>query len=251
MTKNDALFAQSDLPLAFNLLTRLPFSAVDSNRIAQSAWAYPVVGLAVGAASACTALFTLWLGLPAPLAALICLTIQIVTTGALHEDGLADSADGLWGGWDKTRRLEIMKDSRIGAYGVLALILSLAARWAAICLLLSQNPVVAALFIATSACLSRAAMVAVMAVLPNARASGLSHSVGQSSIQTAGAAFAIAVTLAILMSGMSVFGAVFWAILGAVAVGLVARNKIGGQTGDILGATQQISEIAILFSLVA
>ncbi|WP_120502030.1 adenosylcobinamide-GDP ribazoletransferase [Roseovarius sp. EL26] len=251
MIKNDALFSLSDLPLAFSLLTRLPVPASQTTRIAQSAWAYPLVGVAIGIASTCVALFTIWMGLPTPLAALICLTIQIVTTGALHEDGLADTIDGLWGGWNKARRLEIMKDSRIGAYGVLALVLSLAARWAVFWLLLSQSPATAVLFITTAACLSRAAMVALMAILPNARASGLSHSVGQPSAQTAGVACAIGVVCAIMMSGASAFGAIFWAALGAVSVGLIARKKIGGQTGDILGATQQITEIAILFSLVA
>ncbi len=251
MTKNDALFASTDLPLAFSLLTRLPITIGKTNRIAQSAWAYPIVGLAVAVTSACSAIVCMWFGLPAPLAALVCLTFQIVTTGALHEDGLADTVDGLWGGWNKIRRLEIMKDSRIGAYGVLALALSLSARWAAFWLLLSQSPTIALLFIATSGCLSRAAMVVIMATLPNARASGLSHSIGQASVQTTGVACAIGVIFAILMSGASAFGAVFWAALGALTIGLIAQKKIGGQTGDVLGATQQITEVAILFSLLA
>lgn len=251
MTKNDTLFSLADLPLAFSLLTRLPITPANHDRIAQSAWAYPVVGFTIGLVSACVALLSMWMGLPAPLAALICLTLQIVTTGALHEDGLADTVDGLWGGWDKARRLEIMKDSRIGAYGVLALILSLAARWAAFWLLLSENCWIALLFITCSACLSRAAMVTVMTALPNARAAGLSHRVGQPSLPTAGTACGIAVLLTILLSGASVLGAVFWAIIATVSVSLIARAKIGGQTGDVLGATQQMAEIAILFSLIA
>ena len=98
----------------------------------------------------------------------------MITTGAMHEDGLADTVDGLWGGWTRDRRLEIMKDSHIGTYGVLALIVSAGLRWSVLAglLTLGAGPVVAI------AVLSRASMPALMAALPNARGDGLAHKVG-------------------------------------------------------------------------
>ena len=92
-------------------------------RVAAAAWAWPLAGMAVGLLGAAAGGLVLWLGVAPAAAAAIAIAAQIFATGALHEDGLADSADGLWGGWDKARRLAIMKDSRIGTYGVLALVL--------------------------------------------------------------------------------------------------------------------------------
>ncbi len=108
-------------------------------RGALAAWAYPLVGVVVGGLGAVTGALALWLGLPAPLAAGLVLLAMIAVTGALHEDGLADTADGFWGGWDRARRLEIMKDSQIGSYGVIALILSLGLRWSALGVLIAHG----------------------------------------------------------------------------------------------------------------
>ncbi|MEL6640743.1 MAG: adenosylcobinamide-GDP ribazoletransferase, partial [Pseudomonadota bacterium] len=119
-----ALIDRHDVPAALGLLTRLPIP-VDAEKAqargAAAAWAYPIVGLVLGAILVCAAWGLSALGVPEEVTALLLIATAVVITGALHEDGLADSADGLWGGWDKTRRLEIMKDSSIGAYGVLAL----------------------------------------------------------------------------------------------------------------------------------
>ncbi|MEO0829047.1 MAG: adenosylcobinamide-GDP ribazoletransferase, partial [Pseudomonadota bacterium] len=109
---------------ALGLLTRLPVRLPDAaiSRGAKAAWAWPLAGLVVASLTAVIALLTLKAGLPQSLAAGLALGVQIMVTGGLHEDGLADTTDGIWGGWDKARRLEIMRDSRIGAYGVLALV---------------------------------------------------------------------------------------------------------------------------------
>jgi len=171
----------------------------------------------------------------------------VIITGAMHEDGLADSADGLWGGWEKDRRLEIMKDSRIGAYGVLALVLSLGLRWVALAAVTEAGalwPVV----IGTAA-LSRAAMVGVMHALPNARTDGLSRSVGRPPRAAALVASGIGGAVWLLLSASG--GPLFAAIIAAAACGLIAKAKIGGQTGDTLGATQQITEIVVLLAVVA
>lgn len=246
---DDALVLPEDILQALALLSRLPVPVRGAGRGARAAWAYPFAGLVIGAAAALVGLVAHALGLPAPLAALVALAAQIAVTGALHEDGLADTADGLWGGWTRGQRLDIMRDSRIGAYGVIALNLALAARWAALWLLFEASTAGAVAAILATAALSRAAMPALMAALPHARADGLSHGVGTARPDTAAIAAGVGAVVALAFTGLGAFGAVFWAAAATAAVGAVARAKIGGQTGDILGAGQQAAEIAILFSL--
>ena len=252
MAKNDQpLVMAEDFPLALALLTRLPIHACRFDRGARAAWAYPLVGVMVGSLAAIAGLIAFWLGLPPAVTALISLSFLTVLTGAMHEDGLADSADGLWGGWDRARRLEIMKDSHIGSYGVLALLFSFAARWAALWTLFDSGAGLAFIGILAAATLSRAPLPALMATLPNARNTGLSHATGRPPARTAWLAIAIATGLAVLLLGFSGIGAIIWAGLAALSVALIARAKIGGQTGDILGACQQVTEITVLFALIS
>lgn len=248
MSKNDQpLVSLGDIPLALGLLTRLPVPITDTSRSAHAAWAYPLAGLVAAGLAALAGLVASSFGTPAPLSALISLAVLIVTTGAMHEDGLADTADGLWGGWNRDRRLEIMKDSHIGTYGVIALLLSLGARWSALTLLFQMDSAVFGLLAA--ALLSRASMPVLMASLPHARHTGLSHSVGQVGRPTAAIAAIVACFLCIFLIGSQIIGAVIATLLVTVTMGLIAQRKIQGQTGDILGATQQLAEIAVLFSL--
>jgi len=241
-----------DLRIALMLLTRLPVKPVTlapSEQTAKSAWAYPLAGTAVALISACVACLALWTNIPALLAALLAIGTLVITTGAMHEDGLADSADGFWGGWDRDRRLEIMRDSRIGTYGVLALILALSLRGTAYAALFATSTVFAPLLVA--AMLSRAAMVYVMATVPNARKDGLSKSTGRPNLASVQTATALATMAAFLFLGWTGL----LAVLATAAVTLlwskIAMSKIGGQTGDVLGATQQITEIAVLLTLTA
>jgi adenosylcobinamide-GDP ribazoletransferase len=248
--KNDqALVKASDFPLALTLLTRLPVDVSSFERGAKAAWAYPLVGLVTGGLAGLAGLGGLWMGLATPLSALIALAVLTITTGAMHEDGLADTADGLWGGWDRDRRLEIMKDSHIGAYGVIALLLSFSGRWAAIWMLFEMGPATALAALLVAPMLSRATMPVLMSALPHARDHGLSHGTGRPTSATAALGVGVAGVLAGLLLGWGVFGALFWAAVMTVAMGRIARAKIGGQTGDILGTTQQITEIALLFYL--
>lgn len=252
MHKNEPPFVSAeDIFVALGLLSRLPVPPGAAERGAASAWAYPLAGLILGALAALVGLIAHAFSLPSPLTALIVLGFLTLATGAMHEDGLADTADGLWGGWTRERRLEIMKDSRIGTYGVLALILSVAARWAALTLLFEMGGGTAAAALLVSASLSRATMPLLMARLPHAREGGLSHSVGAVPHRTAWLALAIAAVAALFFAGWSGIPAIIWALAAALVMGFLARSMIGGQTGDILGATQQLAEIAILFSLVA
>ena len=241
-----------DVPAALGLLTRLPIK-VDAEaamaRGAASAWAYPVVGLCLAALTLVVVTVLSWLGVSTFVLAGVCLLVPIVLTGAMHEDGLADSADGLWGGWTKERRLEIMKDSRIGTYGVLALILSLLLRFAALSALIEADVLAAALLI--SAAGSRANMVVLMSLLPNARDNGLSQSVGRPSHQTMLVGCGVAIVAGALLSLWALPAVLIVAILVALLCAAIAKAKIGGQTGDTLGATQQVSEIALLITFSA
>lgn len=239
-----------DVPAALGLLTRLPVR-VDVDRAqargAAAAWAYPLVGGVVGLLLMVLAAVLNWCGLPVAVTALLLVAAGVVVTGGLHEDGLADCADGFWGGWDRALRLEIMKDSRIGAYGVLALILGVGLRWACLTVLLIGPLWAAALIL--PAVISRAAMVLVMRVLPHARADGLSQSVGRPGAAATGAALMIAAVVALGMVGVQTVPLLLIGCLTVLACIAIARRKIGGQTGDVLGATQQVCEIATLITL--
>lgn len=236
----------SDIPAALGLLSRLPVNA-DGVRGARVAWAFPVVGLIIGGLAAILGWVLLWLGLSASLTAALIIAAQIIMTGAMHEDGLADTVDGLWGGWEKERRLEIMKDSHIGTYGVIALVLSLILRWGALSTLISAGSLFAPLI--AVAALSRVPMVIMMATMPTARESGLSASFGAPSMKSANVAAGLALGTGLLCFGWLSFAIVGITALAGIVVAIIAQRKIGGQTGDILGASQQVAEIAVLITL--
>jgi adenosylcobinamide-GDP ribazoletransferase len=236
-----------DLWSAFALLTRLP---VPDHRGtgAGSAWAWPVVGAVLGAIGAGVAGLALWLGLTPGVAAVLVLVAGAMLTGGLHEDGLSDTADGLFGGWTRERRLEIMKDSRVGSYGVLALVLVTLARWSALASVLAAGGLWA--LVAVGA-LSRAPMGVVMSALPNARGAGLSHATGRPSGGVALIGAALAVACAFLFAGWAALPMLALVALTTVWLARSARARIGGQTGDILGAAQQLAEAAALAVLAA
>ena len=249
MAKDDTLATPLDILAALGLLTRLPVridTARATARGARAAWAWPVAGIAVNGVAALAATVALALGLPVGVAALLLVTTQIVVTGAMHEDGLADSLDGLWGGWDRARRLAIMKDSHIGTYGVLGLTVGVLLRWLLWALVLSVTVWPVALAVGA---LSRVPMVALSWALPGARDGGLSRSVGRPDTATLMLATALALLIGCVALGWIAL-AVAVILAGVTALwGLLARSKIGGQTGDILGASQQLAEIAALACL--
>ncbi|MEL6523692.1 MAG: adenosylcobinamide-GDP ribazoletransferase [Pseudomonadota bacterium] len=249
MTRRKPLLSLADIPIALGLLTRLPIPVNQDDaqvRSAHAAWAYPFAGLVVAVLSAALGTVALWLGLTPSLAAGLIVATGIALTGALHEDGLADTADGLWGGWTKVRRLEIMKDSRIGTYGVLALILFVGLRWQAVATL-PPNALFACLI--TSAMLSRAAMVVTMATLPHARPDGLSARVGHPPAVTAALACILAAVSSTIVTGWSTIPAIAVVIILATGLAFLAKQRIDGQTGDILGAVQVLTEVGCLLAL--
>ncbi|WNJ99881.1 adenosylcobinamide-GDP ribazoletransferase [Thalassospiraceae bacterium LMO-JJ14] len=251
-TADNSFSPVRDLRVCVLFLSRIPvgrISGLESTDLARAAWAFPLVGLIVGAISG-GALYGIAGTGASPIAcALAALALQAIVTGALHEDGLADVADGM-GGRDREHTLEIMRDSRIGAYGVLALIFSVAIRAAMIAGI--PGPGFACLSMIAAAMLSRGLLPAVMHALPPARRDGLSHGAGQPSLKIAAAAAAIGALALFTLLPLSVaLAAVALGIVLGAAVLLWAQRKLGGQTGDVIGAVQQMIEIAVLSAAAA
>ncbi|MHA1128098.1 MAG: adenosylcobinamide-GDP ribazoletransferase [Alphaproteobacteria bacterium] len=240
-----------DIWAGFSLLTRLPVPvdhARAGERGAGAAWAYPVVGLLVGGLAGGVAAFLIWIGVNAGMAAAAALAILAISTGGMHEDGLADFADGVGGGKDKAHALEIMRDSRIGAFGAIAIGIALLARWSGIGAFEGWQMIAA---IGAIGAASRAGMVLLMFALPLAKESGLSASAGAPPLMATTLAILIAFLACVLLTGIS--GVLIFALTlgGTLPVIWLARSKLGGQTGDVLGAAQQSAEIAGLAAALA
>jgi adenosylcobinamide-GDP ribazoletransferase len=189
-------------------------------------------------------LAALLLGVPAPPAAALGVAAGVLLTGGLHEDGLSDTADGFGGGRDPERRLEIMRDSRIGSYGAAALGLSLLLRWSALASIARPEAGLLALVAAHAA--SRAPLALFLRLTPPARADGLSASAGRPSVMAAGIALMLGAAALLLLGPLAACVAALLLMLVFAALRQLALAKIGGQTGDVAGALQQAGEIAVL-----
>ncbi len=236
---------ESRVALAF--LTRLPVPLDDVEDVAlgRAARGFPVVGLVVGLCGGLVYAVADILALPASVSALLAIGAMVLITGALHEDGLADTADGVGGGRDRAQALSIMRDSRIGSYGVIALLFALALRVACVASLAEAELVTLALVAAASG--SRAVLPVVMFYVPPARSDGLSHAAGppvrRAMIEAAALAGLVGVVGLGFLGGILaalLVGLVVWALVGFLG------GKLGGQTGDVLGTVQQAAEIVIL-----
>lgn len=234
-----------DLAAACGLLTRLPVgrlaAGVDPVRCV---WAYPVAGALVGVIGAAAYVLGRAVGLGAPLAAVWTLAALLAVTGALHEDGLADAADGLAGGRSAAQRLAIMRDSRIGSFGALALVISVALRIVAIAAL---GAGAAAGALIASGALGRASMLVPLLLLRPARPDGLGASLARTRAGTAwlGLALGAAVALVVLPTRLAV-SAILLALLSGLGVAALARRLLGGYTGDVFGAASVIAECLVL-----
>lgn len=240
----------SRLPVARLLPRLLPPGADQPPRpLAEVAWAFPLVGLIIAAPAGLTLMLAHWAGLHPLASALIALAVIAALSGALHEDGLADVADGFGGGSDKDAKLAIMRDSAIGTFGALALIFSIGLRATALAGMSGAG--LAALSLITAACVSRALMVGVMSGLGAARDDGLGAEAGRPETELALTAMAIAAVAAFVLSGAMAWILLAAGGLAAVAMMALAKRQIGGHTGDVLGATQQVSETAMLLAAAA
>lgn len=238
----------SALPVAAMFLTRLPAKGADAP-LADAAAAFPLIGLAVGTLGGAAYWLGSFVGLPPLASAFLGVAATVVATGALHEDGLADMADGL-AGRTPDDAIRIMRDSRTGSYGVLALIFSVGLRVAALSALAGPLAVIVAM--ATAGAASRAALPAVMRLLPAASASGLGAAAGKPDGLDVVIALVIAGVVALAALGPIAATAMAGAgLVVSCVVAAVARRRLGGYTGDVLGAVQQSAEVAGLLALAA
>jgi adenosylcobinamide-GDP ribazoletransferase len=238
--------------VALAFFTRIPVAAGPGSdwTLAEAAWAFPLVGAGVGAVSGVVFLAAELIGLGDWPAALLAVLAGLVVTGALHEDGLADAADGLFGGGDRDRRLAVMRDSRHGTFAVLSLILSVALRAAALSRI--GEPMFAGLALVAAHAGSRALLAPALWRLSAARPDGLGATAGRPRASGVAMALLIAFVIAIAALGPGA-GAIALAVAAAAAAtaALIAQRRIGGYTGDVLGAIQQTAEIALLLAAVA
>ncbi|AZO29565.1 adenosylcobinamide-GDP ribazoletransferase [Mesorhizobium sp. M1B.F.Ca.ET.045.04.1.1] len=232
------------LNLVFFTRLRLPSGDFGGRNLADAIWAAPFAGLAVAIIGALAYAIAVALGLAGGPAAALALAATMLATGCLHEDGFSDIADGFGGGGTRERKLEIMRDSRIGAYGAAALGISLLIRWSALSELAGPGHVFLALLAAHAS--SRGLFGAFMRLLPAARANGLSANAGSVSAETAiiGAALGAVALLALGLGG-AIAALILLGLLFA-AFRALCLSQIGGQTGDTIGALQQLAEIAVL-----
>jgi adenosylcobinamide-GDP ribazoletransferase len=241
---------------ALRFLTMIPapgVERVEDDWLMRAAKYFPLVGIIVGCVSAIVLLLAgeIWSGL---LPALLAIAAGIVLTGALHEDGLADTADGFGGGRSRESRLAIMKDSRIGSYGALALGMTVALRVAALAAL---PPWIGAAALIGAHAGGRLAAAAVMTALPYAgdpAATKLSYV--DAPLRSPEIALATIFMLVALtpLARSGIFAALIGLVFGAALAGWLvdrARELIGGYSGDVLGATEQLFEVGFLLGVAA
>ncbi len=256
-----ALGAARDLLACLRFFSRLPLPDLPFEQspcampdLPRLAGMVPIAGAVLSAIGALALGLAHALGLPPLVCAGLAVGTLVIVTGALHEDGLADVADGFGGGATRERKLEIMRDSRIGAFGAAALALSLFLRVVAVSALIEQGLGAAAAGLILAGAASRAASLAPLALLSPARADGLGAGAGR---LVGGRALAAGMTTLIVAVPLGLgavgFGramlALGMALAAALAITAIARRQIGGQTGDVAGAAQQLAEIACLCGL--
>ena len=238
---------------ALGYFTRLPvpgWVGYSADGLARAARYLPAIGLLVGGAVA----LVFWLAAhvwPQPVAVVIAMVATIALTGAFHEDGLADTADGLGGGWDKAKILAIMKDSRVGSYGVIAVVLGLLGKFALLATL-PAGQVVAALIAGHA--VSRFFAVSLMATMDYARDDESSKARPVAARLGAGPllfALIFAALPLLLLAPEQILPAVALAALATLWLATKCRRWLGGYTGDCLGAVQQVAEIAFYLGLTA
>lgn len=251
---DDNLLAEwwRETKVAAVFLTRLPlnFGSIAAIPIGEAARGFPAVGAAIGIAAALVYGIAVSFDLPPAVAAVLAVGAMVLMTGGLHEDGLADMADGFGAGHDREDILAIMHDSRIGAYGVLALMLVIGLR--ILCVAELHGTLTAALALIAASAGSRALLPLVMHYVPAARDDGLGHDAGKPGRRML--IDSSAVGAALVLIGLGPFGGVLAILVAAMAAWTIANlalKRIGGQTGDVLGTIQQVGETAILLAAVA
>ena len=233
----------AELQVAFMLLTRIPVGNPKNHvpKLADALWAFPVVGYVVGGFIAAFYLLISQMNLSSVAAAIFAIIAGLLCTGAIHEDGLADCADGFGGGQNQEKKLTIMRDSAIGVYGTLALILVIGLR----VFILSSLPTMFELVLPIIMCavISRFVMVGYLYFLPAVRKEGLGS---QASINNMFSLFSASVVVspALIIGSFVSYNVIIAILVVAILWGIFAKYQVGGQTGDVCGAGQILCETA-------
>ncbi|MBO6636735.1 MAG: adenosylcobinamide-GDP ribazoletransferase [Roseitalea sp.] len=243
---------------ALAFLTRLPVPARFFDRsghaVSDDAGSFALTGALIAIPGTLVLVLAIIVGAPPPVTATIVVIATVILTGALHEDGLADMADGFGGGANKERRLEIMRDSAIGTYGVLAVAGSMLLQVTALAALCDAGALQGSGALIAAHAASRAAMVWHWSNLPPARADGVAARSGQPTGQAVNVAFvtsaAILTIVAIISLGVvTTIVALLVTMAATMGVSWLARRMIDGHTGDTIGATEQIARAMMLAGL--
>lgn len=250
----------TDVMHSLAFLSRIPvpsrfFDGTDGVSMRRTARAFPAAGLLIALPAAFLVIVLSGFDAAPHLTGWLAIGLSALVTGALHEDGLADMADGFGSGKDRARTLDIMKDSRIGSYGTIAMILSFALRATALASLIeSMSAKTAAACLIAACVLSRATMVWHWQSLPPAKTSGIAAAAGQPGESGRNTALVTGLLLFLLFTLhalplLKIAAVLAAAGLAAMLFGRFCERKIGGHTGDTIGASQQITEIVILVAL--
>jgi adenosylcobinamide-GDP ribazoletransferase len=243
----------TDVNTSLAFCTRLPLAhsaPATGADVARASWSFPIVGAGVGGFGALIYWLMNGLGLHPFVCGVLAVAATLLITGGLHEDGLADTADGFGASGSPERKLDIMRDSQIGTYGASGLIFSFMLRAGAVASL--ADPALAALALIAAHAGARATIPVFMRLVPTARQDGLSADAGAPPQRSA--VTAILLGLIALLLCLSLSATLIALVLLVCAIGLMAWlciRQIGGQTGDVLGALEQVSEILILLVAVA
>lgn len=236
----------SDIEACLSFYTRLPLPRRETaaGALAAAHWAAPIAGLIVALLGAAVFALVYRAGVGSFAAAALALGTTMLVTGCLHEDGLADTADGFGGGATREGKLEIMRDSAIGTYGVAILMVALLTRWSAVAWIGAPGLVLPSIVAAHAA--SRSVIPAFMRWSSSARTEGLAASAGTPSGRTALIAVVLGFAALLLLGPAAACVAVLGLAIWLVVFSVISDRQIGGYTGDTLGALQQGAEIVVL-----
>ena len=242
-----------DMLLSVSFLTRIPISKdlLFERHLMDAAWSFPLIGGLVGFLGGMVALLLSYFNISPIIISFITIGAIILLTGGLHEDGLADTADGFGINKNPEGKINIMRDSQIGVYGTLALIIAISVKAVALSELINKDQFFACVIaLIVSGALSRSTIVGIAFFLEKASETGLASVAGKPRATVVGICFLISILLCIFLLPLTkVLAAILLSIVTTVVIGFLSKKQINGYTGDILGAAQMLSETALLIYL--
>ena len=253
LEKLTSLIFFKDILLSVSFLTRIPISKnlLFERNLMDAAWSFPIIGGLVGFLGGMVALLLSYFNISPIIISFLTIGAIILLTGGLHEDGLADTADGFGINKNPEGKINIMRDSQIGVYGTLALIIAISVKAVALSELINKDQFFACVIaLIVSGALSRSTIVGIAFFLEKASETGLASFAGKPKADGAGMCFLISILLCIFLLPLTkVLAAILLSIVTTVIIGFLSKKQINGYTGDILGAAQMLSETALLIYL--